>query len=134
MTRLLLDTSVLIDHLRGYPPATGFLETVFRSHASAMISTVTEMELFAGRSIRNKESRQVAEKLLTLFTIIPVNSSIALRAGILLQYYRHQGLTPIDAIIAGTAQEHEASLVTRNVKHFRMVEGIVVFNLPTDSI
>ena len=133
MTRLLLDTSVLIDHLRGYPPATDFLETVFRSQSSAMISTVTEMELFTGQSIRNEENRHAVGKLLTLFTIIPVNSSIARRAGILLQNYRHQGLTPIDAIIAGTAQEHEASLITRNIKHFRMVESIVVFNLPTDS-
>ncbi|MEW5899245.1 MAG: hypothetical protein AB1652_08770 [Bacillota bacterium] len=50
----------------------------------------------------------------------------------LLRFYRPNGLTPADAIIAGTALEQEAALVTRNIRHFRQIEGLLVFDLPED--
>lgn len=132
MSSLLLDTSVLIDHLRGYEPATIFLETVLNSGVPAAVSTITEMELYAGKSMDLPDMEQSVISLLTLFKVIPVNSSIARQAGSLLRSYRHQGLTPIDAVIASTAMENNANLITRNIKHFRMVKGLIVFNIPTE--
>lgn len=72
------------------------------------------------------------EELLALFQIIPVSSGITRRAGILLQSYRHQGLAPMDALIADAALDYQVGLVTRNIKHFRIIEGLVVFDLPSD--
>lgn len=133
MTNLLLDTSVLIDHLREYKPATEFLETAFNSGVSVNISTVTEMELFAGKSMENPAVEEEVNKFLKLFKVLPVTSSIARHAGRLLRRHRYQGLTSTDAIIAGTAMEHNANLITRNIKHFRMVKGIIVFDVPAES-
>lgn len=133
LTNLLLDTSVLIDHLRGYKPASDFLETVFNSGVLVSISTVSEMELYAGKSMENPAAEGAVNNFLKLFTVLPVTTDIARQAGRLLRRHRHQGLTPIDAIIAGTALEHSANLITRNVKHFRIVKGIVVFDVPEDS-
>ncbi|MCL6638679.1 MAG: type II toxin-antitoxin system VapC family toxin [Firmicutes bacterium] len=132
MTNLLLDTSVLIDHLREYKPATDFIETVFFSGVPVTISVVTELELYAGKSVENPAIEEAVIKLLDLFKVLPVTSNIARQAGRLLRRHRHQGLTPIDAIIAGTAIEHNANLITRNTKHFRMIKGILVFDIPTD--
>lgn len=133
MTNLLLDTSVLIDHLREYKPATDFLETVFNSGVLVTISAVTEMELYAGKSVENSSIEEAVLKFLKLFKVVPVTSNIARQAGRLLRHHRHQGLTPIDAIIASTAVEYNANLITRNIKHFRMVKGIIVFDVPTES-
>lgn len=130
MTDILLDTSILIDHLRQYNPATEFLETLHSGGVKATVSVVTEMELYAGRSVQDPDTEKVVVKLLDLFNIMPVNRNIARQAGMLVRYYRNQGLTPIDAVIASTALELKANLITRNVKHFRMVKGLIVFNLP----
>lgn len=132
LTDLLFDTSVLIDHLRGYKPASDFLETVFNSGILVAISSVSEMELYAGKSMENDAIEETVANLLKLFKVLPVTTDIARQAGCLLRCYRNQGLTPIDAIIAGTAVEHNANLITRNIKHFRMVKGIIVFDIPTD--
>lgn len=97
-----------------------------------MISTITEMELFAGKSMEEPAAREKTEKLLELFDILPVTSEIAKHAGVLLRNYRHQGLTPSDAIIASTAMLYRANLITRNIKHFRIIKGILVFNIPVE--
>lgn len=133
MTKLLLDTSILIDHLRQYTPATEFLETVFNSKVSTFISTITVMELYAGKSMQDPATEKEVIKFLDLFKIIPVTSQIAMKAGEMLRQYRHQGLTPSDAIIAGTALSQDANLVTRNIKHFRIIKGLIVFDLPHDK-
>lgn len=130
MNNLLLDTSVLIDHLRGYKPSTEFLEAAFNSGALVTISAVTEMELHAGKSMEDPAIEGDVLKFLKLFKTLPVTSNIARQAGLLLRRHRHQGLTPIDAIIASTAMKHNATLITRNIKHFRMVKGIIVFDVP----
>jgi hypothetical protein len=44
----LLDTSVVVDHLRGYGPATALLEELVRSHESVVASELTRFELLAG--------------------------------------------------------------------------------------
>ena len=133
MSNLLLDTSVLIDHLREYKPATDFLETVFNSGVLVNISAVTEMELHAGKNAENPAIEEAVLKFLKLFKVLPVTSNIARQSGRLLRHHRHQGLTPIEAIIAGTAIEHNANLITRNIRHFRVIKGLIVFDLPTDS-
>ncbi|MDD4169341.1 MAG: type II toxin-antitoxin system VapC family toxin [Desulfotomaculaceae bacterium] len=132
MTDLLLDTSVLIDHLRGYKPATDFFETVFNSGVPAIISSVSEMELYAGKSMENPSVEESTSNFLKLFRVLPVTSAIAQRAGYLLRLYRNNGLTPIDAIIAATALAQDANLITRNIKHFRPIKGLIVFDIPTD--
>lgn len=132
MSSILFDTSVLIDHLRNYRPSTEFLETVINSGSQAMISTITEMELFAGKSMQEKATQEKIASLLELFEIIPVSSEVARHAGVLLRQYRRQGLTPADALIAGTALLYEASLITRNTKHFKMIKGLLVFDIPVE--
>lgn len=131
MSDIILDTSVLIDHLRGYQPASVFLNTLFSSGRVVYVSILSEMELFAGKGMEKAGTEEAVKRLLDLFVILPLNSMIARQAGILLRQYRHQGLTPIDALIASTALLNKTTLVTRNVKHFRMVAGLLVFDLPS---
>lgn len=44
----LIDTSVAIDHLRGYEHATALIENLLRSGATLVASEVTRFELLAG--------------------------------------------------------------------------------------
>ena len=124
MNNILIDTDVFIDHLRGYRPATDFLRQVFSGEYSGYISVLTEMELLAG-AMPKKEEKEMIERLLSRFPSIPVSSAIARKAGQLLRSYRHKGLAPVDAIIASTALELKAILVTNNVKHFNQIDGLL---------
>jgi predicted nucleic acid-binding protein len=106
---LLLDTDVLIDHLRGHA------ELRTGNHV-VHVSVVTRCELFAGTS-----ATAVISTLLEPFRELPVDRAIAERAG---RIRRETGIRTPDALIAATAIEHRLGLVTRNVKDFDRVPGL----------
>lgn len=116
---LLLDTSVLIDHLRGDPAAReALLEAAQDGHRLAS-SVVVKVEVLAG--MRSDEERRT-RRLLDTLDWIAVDDDIAERAGLLANRYlpSHPGVDPVDHVIAATAELHDAVLWTRNVKHFPM--------------
>jgi predicted nucleic acid-binding protein len=85
---------------------------------------MTKVEVVAG--IRSGEE-QVTEQLLDLFEWIPVDESIADRAGQLGRHFlrSHPGVDPVDFVIAATVEQLEAELWTRNLKHFPMFEELL---------
>jgi len=124
MNKLLIDTNVFIDHLRGYSKATEFLLQVFEAGNVIHISTLTEMELFAGRNISKEDTTEIVN-LISKFEVIPVNSKISRKAGELLRLFKQNGLSPIDALIASSAISSESILVTKDLKHFSPVKGLL---------
>jgi PIN domain len=59
--------------------------------------------------------------------IYPVDLNIARLGGNYCRQYRHShGVQIADALIAATARRHDARLVTRNTKHFPMLDDVVV--------
>jgi len=122
--RLLLDTNVLIDYFRGRIEALAYLRT--RSEP-ILISAVTVAEVFAG--VREGEERRAVEQFLALLEIIPVDSSIAQKGGLYRRDYGpSHGVGLADALIAATAELHQARLVTLNARHFPMVEVEVPYS------
>lgn len=115
----LLDTSVAIDHLRGYERATALLEGVLESDGTVIASELTRFELLAG--VRADE--QVAlEAFFLVVDWVPVSEDIARRAGAYARSYRrsHSGIGVADYVIAGTVAVLETDLLTVNVRHFPM--------------
>lgn len=108
MSGLLLDTDVLIDHIRGSQP----LEV-----GGSAVSVVTRTELFAGR----EREEPAVEALLGRLSEIEVTADIARRAG---RIRRSTGLDVADALIAATALEHGMKVMTRNLRHFERVAGL----------
>jgi len=107
---VLVDTDVLIDHLRGvrrFEPGTDVVR----------YSVVTRAELYAGRG--TEEAR--VDTLLAALVELPVGRSIAERAG---RLRRERGLRLPDALIAATALEFDLRLMTRNRRDFESVEGL----------
>ena len=117
---VVLDTSVLVDHLRGSTAATEYLAGLDERPACSEISRI---EVIQG--LRSSE-RKAAGELFELLSWIPVDEDVARRAGALGRRWRrsHPGIGVADLAIAATVEEVEASLVTRNVKHFPMFDGL----------
>lgn len=112
MSATLLDTDVLIDHLRGYRRL-DFVGLAWK------ISVVTRCELFAGRNADEQGLRRTLNRIDEL----SVDRVIAESAG---RIRRVTQLNVPDALIAATALEHRLPLMTRNLRHFERVAGLVV--------
>jgi predicted nucleic acid-binding protein len=116
---IVLDTTVLIDLLRGHVPSRTFLTTLGETPACSEVSRV---ELLRG--VRAPE-RTGAERLMRALRWISLDEEIARRAGALGRTWRRShALTTPDLVIAATAQELGAQLATSNVRHFPMFEDL----------
>lgn len=114
----LVDTSVLIDYLRGHGGAADVLRrerAVSPLHASEM----TRVEVLAG--MRPAEETATRELLSTLIWH-SVDADIAEDAGALGRTWlpSHRSIDGADLVIAATALRVDAQLLTCNVKHFPM--------------
>lgn len=120
--RLLFDTDVLVDYLRGRQESASFLEA--RSE-TFLVSAVTVAELFAG--VREGQERTALNTFLSAFEVVPVTAAIARRGGLLRRDFgKSHGAGLADALIAATAQDTGARLVTLNAKHFPMAPDHLV--------
>lgn len=124
MLKNLIDTDVLIDYLRGLPQAVKFLEKIIADD-TCYISAMTVAELYVG--VREGKERQMLEKFLQAFSVIPIDSNIAEQGGVYRRDYgKSHGVGLGDAIIAASAEFCGAKLATLNKKHFPMLKNIGV--------
>lgn len=120
---ILLDTSVLVDHLRGNPPAVAALDEAAGRGHGLVASVMTRVEVLAG--MRPTEER-ATRRLLDILDWIVVDEEIAENAGRLANHFlrSHSGIDPADYVIAATADRADAILWTRNLKHFPMFPNL----------
>lgn len=120
---LLVDTDVLIWHLRGYMQATQRLDQL----PKLCISTITYLELLQG--LRNRVEMTAIQKSLQLrnttqlsLTPLITDRAVTLMESLVLSH----GLQMGDALIAATALEHKLTLLTGNVKHFSAIADLQI--------
>lgn len=117
--RYLLDTNILILQLSGvldfaFPPFT------------VSVSTLTVYELLRYPALSSTEEKRI-RKLLDLCERIDVTEAIAERAA---QFARSHRKGSIDLLIAATAIELDAILITKNIKDFRGIAGLTAQERP----
>lgn len=120
---MLVDTDVLIWHLRGYPNATRRLDEL----GALTLSAVSYFEVLQG--MRNKAELVAVKKMLLhrAATLLPVSEAITQRAIELMESLTlSHGLQMGDALIAATAIENQLPVLTANVKHFGAIAGLKV--------
>jgi len=122
--RLVLDTSVLIDHLRGRPRAATTLIPDAISRGDELCSSyVVRAEVLAGMRAGEEDATR---DLLRLISWHEVDESASEAAGALGRRYlaSHPGIEVADLIVAALAQHLDAELKTTNLKHFPMFKGL----------
>jgi predicted nucleic acid-binding protein len=90
-------------------------------------AAITRKELLAKPRLSSTERRRV-ELLLLKHRLIPVDENIAENFSSLLQKYSRQGLRNSDALVAATAWSRNLPLFTRNIRHYRFISEITLFN------
>ncbi len=117
-----VDTSVLIDLLRGEPAAAAILRDA-RKDGPLHASEMTRLEVLAGMRAPEETATRA---LLAVFTWHPVDERVADVAGELGRRWLpgNPGIDSADLAIAATAVLLDVRLLTRNVKNFPMFGGL----------
>ena len=128
MATILLDTSVIVDHLNGRRGRPAFLERLIDDGHDLACCPVNITEVYAGLRL-GEEVR--TKRFIDSLECLTVTPAIAREAGLLRGEWRAKGHTLglADVIIAAVALAHRAPLLTDNGKHFPE-EGLVLWPLP----
>jgi predicted nucleic acid-binding protein len=120
---ILVDSDVLIAHLRNVEDARRWLRSARTSSGPLAVSVVTVAEITGG--MRSNERREVWQ-LLGSLRVESATEVVARRAGEFMRRYRrsHQGIGVGDFLIAATADVAGLALATLNVRHFPMFPGL----------
>jgi len=116
----LIDTTIIVDYLRGHPRAKGFVEEEFLLRRGIYVSVISYVEIYAGVRIGEGE---VISRLFDNLMIVSIGTEIGKQAGRYLNTYgKSHGLEIADALIAATALVLDVKLATLNRKHFPMAD------------
>ena len=118
MVAYLLDSTFLVDHLRGFPPATDRFNALNEAGDTLMTCDITAAEVWSGRVSEHPK----VEDLLRYLEFVQPGPPTSMRAGVWRAEARDRGRTldiP-DALIAATAFDLDATLLTRNVRDFEL--------------
>ncbi len=121
MKKMLFDTDVLIEYLRGKDEAKAYIDNI---KDVIYMSSITMAELYAG--VRKGNESKKLEIFIETFEVISLNKNIAKTGGLYRNQYKpSHGTGLADALIAATAKEIGAQVITFNSKHFPMLNDIV---------
>ena len=124
MAKYLLDTTIIIDHLRGNKKVNSYLEIIGQRGDIAGCCCINIAETYAG--MRKKEKEKTDRFIESLY-YFEVTKEVAKLAGELRQKCFKQGktLATTDVIIAATAITYNLILITKNIKHYPFSELII---------
>lgn len=123
---VILDTNIIIDHLRLQDREidSRLMQIVkHRSKETLAISLITVQELYEGRSTRDSDKEQYLLATISPLKILPYTYEVAKLAGELARDL-DRPIELADAGIAATALLNNAALHTANTKDFLGIKGL----------
>jgi len=117
---MLIDTNIIIDHLRGEEKAGNLLSKIEVGVIKGYVSTIVEAEVLSGFRLTSKQIEEI-NKLLSIFERIEIDAELARKGA---EFRRKYRCDLIDALIAACAWKKGLALVTRNVAHFSKIKEI----------
>jgi predicted nucleic acid-binding protein len=120
-----VDTSVLIAHLRGDGRVSRALRDALLEDRPWFVSSVSHHEVY--RAARQSELGELDRLFASLWTV-PVTAAVAREAARIWAELRQDGfvIDVPDQLIAATARIHGLSVTTLNPRHFGWVRGLPV--------
>lgn len=126
--KIVVDTSLLIDHLRSGKVSKPVFDKLEEEKVHFYIPTIVIYELFAGKSSKTPSVKKEIQDFLRGFKRVELSEKIATIAGELFRDSKTKiGIS--DYIIAASALEMDATVVTLNLKHFGQIPGLSLYPL-----
>ncbi|MEK7188719.1 MAG: PIN domain-containing protein [Patescibacteria group bacterium] len=126
---VVVDTSVVIDHLRR-PPEESILIKLIEDNMEETfgISVVSVQELYVGRSTKDEAKERQLLSTLGSLEILSYNLEVAKLAGMIARDSKDL-VDFADAAIAATTIAAGGKLFTLNKKHFKGILNLSLFNI-----
>lgn len=125
--KIVVDTSILIDHLRRGEVSKRIFDQLAQEKASLYIPTIVMYELYSGKSTRVSSVQEEIQYLLGDIKRIELSEEIARTAGELLRDSKKR-IDVADYIIAASALEIGGTVVTLNTKHFSQIPHLRIYD------
>ena len=121
MANYLLDTTVLVDFLNGRREIVDMVNSLSGQQDRLGVCCVSVAELYAGT---DQGSRPAVDRLISVLEFYDVSLAAAKEAGRYRYEFARKGiaLSTADTLIAATAIDQDATLITANTKDFPMEE------------
>lgn len=126
---VILDTNIVIDHLRRVTKSESYLEKVIKQQTGSGLSIISIQELYEGKSVEDLQKKQFLLSTISRLTIYPYTYEVAKQAGEIARMIKRP-MDFADASIAATAMINDAELFTFNLKDFQAIKGLKLFKLP----
>jgi len=120
--KLLIDTDILIDSLKGIRGARDLFRT---KDIDLYCSILSKKELLSKSGLRESERKQIID-LLSRMKVLRIDDDIVKKYSFLMKKYGEKSDLIIDYIIAATAWSKNMPLLTRNKKHFARIQEITL--------
>jgi predicted nucleic acid-binding protein len=125
---VVIDTDILIDLGLDRDDAVKTI-SILEENYQLTISVITAMELYSG--CRSKRDLKKVEELIADLSIDFVSKSISERAFELMKKFRSShGVEINDLLIASTAMESNAKMISKNQKHYQFLPGLELLEYP----
>ncbi|MBI3334341.1 PIN domain-containing protein [Candidatus Pacearchaeota archaeon] len=125
-----VDSSFVIDYLRGRENARKMYRSLMEESEQIMISSIALMELITGAYLsgRTKDEIDKIKKFLTFAAISDFTEECAFEAGKIEAELSKNGsiIDSEDSMIASSALLANEFLVTRNIHHFEKIRGLKI--------
>lgn len=127
--KYLIDTDWLIDVLSGISSAASRLQTL--SSEGVGVSIISVGELYEGAVLAPDPNLVLGryQDFLTAFSIVNLDDSIMHRFASIRARLRQAGnlIPDLDLLIAATAINRDLILVTRNLRHYERIQGLIIY-------
>jgi tRNA(fMet)-specific endonuclease VapC len=122
-SKLMIDSTILIDYFRKTDKGNSSLISHFRNYDRLCISSVTEFEVINGTTLAHL---QFWDQMLSRFDILDFDSAAARQAAKIVQQLKRKrkSIDKPDLFIAATAIVHGLTLDTANKKHFVHIDNL----------
>ena len=126
MQKVVIDSDVLIDHLRiGSEILDAIVFKLTSGKIRAFIPSIVLTEVSTGVDTKDSKKIVLIERLLKRFEFLPADWQISQKSGFLMRDY--PSLFLADAIVAASTLEIGGKLATKNLKDFRHISGLKFF-------
>lgn len=125
---IILDTSILIDLLKGEKKVTSYIQNLKETHFAISIITLAELEL-GFHFLSSKKQSETKKKLSKLIQdktiqVIPVDAKVTVWYGKIQSLLKSKGkiLSQFDGLIAATALTYSYTLLTTDTDFLRVTQ------------
>lgn len=133
MRDIIVDTSIIINFTRGKDKIfQEILAYALSENAKVYIPTIVLVEIFVGKEMLDEKRENEVRKLLAKLERIELSEEIAILAA---KLARESNL-PFDVadfVVAATALYLNAQFATKNVKHFKQIPKLKIFDFKSIS-